>query len=112
MEVWDRVIKAQRHFHSSTCRKLTNLNLRDQRAKAYAEIMTTFKRLRVADVPMSGSNVEHAIVKDVPYVILMRMDNGKVVEIMAIGPASIEEGGGRELVAVRLTNPKITKTHQ
>ena len=60
---------------------------------------------------MSGLNVVHGIVKEVPYVILMRMGNGKVVEIMTIGSTSIEECGGREFAAVRLANPKITKTH-
>ena len=39
---------------------------------------------------MSGSNVEHGVVRDVPYAILMRMRNGKVVEVMTIGFTSIE----------------------
>ena len=60
---------------------------------------------------MSGSNVEHGIVKEVHYVILMQMGNGKVGEIMTIGSTSIEKCRQREFAAVRLTNPKATKIH-
>ena len=42
----------------------------------------------------------------------MSMGNGEVVEVMTIGSTFAEECGGREFVAVRLMNPKITKTHQ
>ena len=40
------------------------------------------------------------------------MGNGEVVEVMTIGSTSIEECGGREFVAIRFMNPKITKNQK
>ena len=74
-------------------------------------ITINLERLRFLDANMSGSNIEHGIVRDVPYVILMRMGNGEVIEIMTIGSTSVEECGGRDFVVVRLISPKITTTH-
>ena len=59
---------------------------------------------------MSRPNVEYGIAKEVPYVILMKMGNGEIMDVMTIGATSIEECGGREFAAVRLINPKITNT--
>ena len=60
---------------------------------------------------MNGSNVEHEIVTEVLYVILMRMRNGDAVEVMAIGSTSIEECEGKKFVAVKLMNSRIKKTY-
>ena len=61
---------------------------------------------------MSESNIEQGILKEVPYVILVRVENGEVVEIMTVGTISIEQCEGREPAAMTLMNPKITKTHK
>ena len=60
---------------------------------------------------MSGSNVEHGVVKDILYVILLRMGNGEVIEIMTMESTFVEECGGSDFMPVRMTSPKITKTH-
>ena len=49
---------------------------------------------------MNRSNIDHGIVEEVSYVLLMRMGNRVVVELMIIGTTSIEECGGRELAVV------------
>ena len=43
---------------------------------------------------MTGANVEYVVVRDVPYVVFMRVGNGEVVEIMSMGAVSIEDVGG------------------
>ena len=112
MEVRNRAIKAEHHSHSSTYKKHTSMGLRDQRAQAHTMTTITLKRIRFVNITMSGSNAQQGAVEEVPYVILMRMGNGEIVEVMTIGSTSIEECGGTELVAVGLINPKITNTHK
>ena len=56
---------------------------------------------------MSGLNVE-GIVRNAPYI----MGDGDLIEIMTVGLTSVEKCGEREVVAVRIMSPKITKTHQ
>ena len=58
---------------------------------------------------MSIFNIEHRFAKKVPYIILMRIGNGEVVEIMIIETPSIKECREREFAAMRLMNPNIMK---
>ena len=60
---------------------------------------------------MSGDNIECGIVKDLLYVILLRMGNGEVIEILTMGLTSVERCDGKDFVAMRAISPKITKTH-
>ena len=61
---------------------------------------------------MNGSNIKHEVVRDIPYVILLRMGDGEVIKIMTMGLTYVEEYGGKEFVVFRMMSPKITKTHK
>ena len=60
---------------------------------------------------MSGDNIERGVMKDLLYVILLRMGNGEVIEILTIGSTSVERCDGKDFAAMRMISPKITKTH-
>ena len=60
---------------------------------------------------MTGLNVG-GIVRNVPYVILMRLGDGELVEIRAVGSTSVERCREGNMVAIRMMSPKITRTHQ
>ena len=61
---------------------------------------------------MSGDNIERGIVKDLLCMILLRMGNGEVIEIMTMGSTSVEKYKGKDFVAMRMVAPIITRTHQ
>ena len=44
--------------------------------------------------------------------ILLRMGNGEVIEIMTMGSTLVERYEGKDFVAMRMIALKITKTHQ
>ena len=47
---------------------------------------------------MSGDNIERGVVKDLLYVILLRMGNGEVMEILTMGSTSVERCDGGDFV--------------
>ena len=61
---------------------------------------------------MNGGNIERGIVKDLLYMILLRMGNGEVIEILIMGSTSVERCDGKDFVAMRMIAPKIMKTHR
>ena len=74
--------------------------------------MPTFDQSTISEKTMSGDNIEHGILKDLLYVILLRMGNGEVIKILTMGSTSVERCDRKDFVAMRMITPKITKTHQ
>ena len=81
------------------------LDQRDQ--EAYILAQST-----ISKEAMSGDNIERGIIKDLLYMILLRMGNGDVIEIMTMGLTLVERCEGKDFVAMRMIALKITKTHQ
>ena len=73
--------------------------------------MPTFNRSTISEKTMSGDNIERGILKDLPNVILLRIGNGEVIEILTMGSTSVERCDRKDFVAIRMICPKITKTH-
>ena len=59
--------------------------------------MPTFDQSTIFEKTMSGDDIEHGIVKDLFYVILLRMGNGEVIEILTMDRHRWRDAMGRIL---------------
>ena len=61
---------------------------------------------------MSGDGIKRGVVKDLLYMILLRTEDGKAIEIMTMGLTSVERWEGKDFVAMRMLAPTNAKIHQ
>ena len=85
--------------------------LEAKKPRCMPKTISTFDRSMISKQTMSRANIEHGIVKDLVYIILLRMGNGQVIEILTMVSTLVERCEGKDFMAMRIISPKITKTY-